>query len=67
LDKTLRELGELAGELQYPPVTMALRHCAKRLETDATLARKIKRLSECCLLKDVTLFWVFQVLRATEG
>jgi putative transposase len=43
-DKTLRELGELAGGMQYPAVTMAIRRFANRLETDRALAKKIKRL-----------------------
>jgi chromosomal replication initiation ATPase DnaA len=42
-DKTLRELGGLAGGMQYPAVTMAIRRLAKRLETDKALARKVKR------------------------
>jgi putative transposase len=50
-DKSLRELGELAGGMQYPAVAMAVRRFAKRLETDATLAKKIKRLREELLVK----------------
>jgi hypothetical protein len=50
-DKSLRELGELAGGMQYPAVAMAIRRFAKRLETDATLAKKIKRLREELLVK----------------
>jgi hypothetical protein len=50
-DKTLRELGELAGGMQYPTVTMAVRRFAKRLETDATLASKVKRLQAMLLVK----------------
>jgi hypothetical protein len=42
-DRTLRELGGLAGGMQYPAVTMAIRRLAKRLETDKALARKVKR------------------------
>jgi len=48
-DRSLRELGELAGGMQYPAVAMAVRRFAKRLETDATLAKKIKRLREVLL------------------
>jgi hypothetical protein len=50
-DRSLRELGELAGGMQYPAVAMAVRRLAKRLETDATLAKKIKRLREVLLVK----------------
>jgi hypothetical protein len=50
-DKSLRELGELAGGMQYPAVAMAVRRFAKRLETDAALAKKIKRLREVLLIK----------------
>lgn len=50
-DKTLRELGELAGGMQYPAVTMAVRRFTERLKTDATLARKIKRLRAALLVK----------------
>jgi hypothetical protein len=49
-DKTLRELGELAGGMQYPAVTMAVRRFTKRMETDATLARKVKRLQAMLLV-----------------
>jgi hypothetical protein len=37
--------------MQYPAVTMAVRRFAKRLKTDATLARKIKRLRAMLLVK----------------
>jgi hypothetical protein len=40
----LGELGELAGGMQYPAMTMTVRGFTKRLKTDATFARKIKRL-----------------------
>jgi chromosomal replication initiation ATPase DnaA len=43
-DKTLRELGELAGGMQYPAVTVAVRRLAKRLQTGSKLARRVKRL-----------------------
>jgi chromosomal replication initiation ATPase DnaA len=45
-DKTLRELGDLAGGMQSPAVTMAIRRFAKRLERDKTLAKKIKRVEK---------------------
>jgi hypothetical protein len=45
-DKTLRELGQLAGGMQYPAVTMAIRRFAKRLEADKTLAKKMKELTK---------------------
>jgi putative transposase len=50
-DRTLRELGELAGGMQYPAVTMAVRRFAKRLETDRALARQIKRAQRLLLVK----------------
>ena len=50
-DKTLRELGQLAGGMQYPAVTMAVRRFAKRLESDKTLAKKVKRLNTMLLVK----------------
>jgi putative transposase len=50
-DKTLRELGGLAGGMQYPAVTMAIRRLAKRLETDKTLARKVKRVEKMLFIK----------------
>jgi hypothetical protein len=50
-DKTLRELGELAGGMQYPAMTMAIRRFANRLETGATLARKVKRLQPMLLVR----------------
>jgi putative transposase len=49
-DKSLRELGELAGGMQYPAVTMAVRRFALRLKTDAAIARKIKRLRSVLLV-----------------
>jgi hypothetical protein len=45
-DNTLRELGELAGGMQYPAVTMAIRRLAKRLEDNKALARKVKRVEK---------------------
>ena len=50
-DKTLRELGGLAGGMQYPAVTMAIRRLAKRLETDKSLARKVKRAERMLFVK----------------
>jgi hypothetical protein len=50
-DKTLRELGGLAGGMQYPAVTMAIRRLAKRLETDKALARKVKRVEKMLFVK----------------
>jgi hypothetical protein len=40
----LRELGELAGGMQHPAATMAVRRFTKWLKTDATLGRKVERL-----------------------
>jgi putative transposase len=50
-DKTLRELGQLAGGMQYPAVTMAVRRFSKRLETDEALAKKVRRLTGMLLVK----------------
>jgi putative transposase len=50
-DRTLRELGELAGGMQYPAVIMAIRCFAKRVERDKDLAKKIKRLNRMWLVK----------------
>jgi putative transposase len=50
-DKTLRELGELAGGMQYPAVTMAVRRFGRRLETDGVLAKKIEHLRKMLLVK----------------
>jgi hypothetical protein len=47
-DRTLRELGQLAGDMQYPAVTMAIRRFSKRLKT---LAKKVKRLYRMLLIK----------------
>ena len=50
-DKTLRQLGGLAGGMQYPAVTMAIRRLAKGWETDKALARKLKRAEKMLLVK----------------
>jgi hypothetical protein len=50
-DRTLRELGQLAGGMQYPAVTMAIRRFGKRLESDKALAKKVKRLSKLLFVK----------------
>jgi chromosomal replication initiation ATPase DnaA len=50
-DKTLRELGELAGGMQYPAVTMAIRRFDRRLKDDAVLAKKFKRLQKMLHVK----------------
>ena len=39
------------GGMQYPAVTMAIRHFATRLESDKNLAEKIKRLNRMLLVK----------------
>jgi hypothetical protein len=41
-DRTLRELGELAGGMEYLAVTMATRRLEKRWSSDQKLARKDK-------------------------
>jgi putative transposase len=50
-DRTLRELGQLAGDMQYPAVTMAIRRFGKRLESDEALGKRVKRLSRMLLVK----------------
>lgn len=50
-DNTLRELGQLAGGMNYPAVTMAVRRFSERLETDAALAKKVSRLSRMLSVK----------------
>src|ERR1700722_5057547 len=52
-DRTLRELGGLAGGMQYPAVTMAIRRLAKRLESDKALAKKVKRVERILFVKGV--------------
>jgi hypothetical protein len=43
-DRTLRELAQLTGGLQYPAVTMAIRRLReRRLKLDKGLANKIQR------------------------
>ena len=50
-DQTLRELGALAGGMQYPAVTMAIRRFTNRLKTDKTLAIKVKQLERMLQIK----------------
>jgi REP-associated tyrosine transposase len=42
-DRTLRELAQLAGGMEYPAVTMAIRRLERRLKSDKGLAKKIQR------------------------
>jgi putative transposase len=42
-DRTLRELAQLTGDLEYPAVTMAIRRLERRLKSDKGLAKKIQR------------------------
>ena len=42
-DRTLRELAELAGGLEYPAATMAIRRLERRLKSDKDLAKKVQR------------------------
>jgi hypothetical protein len=51
LIETLRELGGLAGGMQYPAVTMTIRRLAKRLETAEALAKKVKRVERMLFVK----------------
>ena len=47
--------------MQYPAVTMAIRRFAKRLEANAALAKKIKRLEGMLFVK-----YVAPLLRRTK-
>ena len=42
-DRTLRELAQLAGGMEYPAATMAIRRLERRLKSDKGLAKKIER------------------------
>jgi putative transposase len=42
-DCTLRELAQLAGAMEYPAVTMAIRRLERRLQSDKNLAKKMQR------------------------
>jgi len=42
-DRTLRELAQLTGGMEYPAVTMAIRRLERRLKSDKGLAKKIQR------------------------
>jgi len=50
-DRTLGELGELAGGMEYPAVTMAIRRLEKRCSSDPNLAQKMKHLSSMLQVK----------------
>ncbi|HEY0792287.1 MAG TPA: hypothetical protein VGD78_14585 [Chthoniobacterales bacterium] len=50
-DRTLRELGQLAGGMEYPAVTMAVRRFAGRIKHEAALAKKVKCLQARLLVK----------------
>ena len=50
-DKTLRELGQSAGGMQYSALTMVVRRFFKRLETDEALTKEVKRLTRMLLVK----------------
>ena len=42
-DRTLRELAQLAGDMEYPAATMAIRRLERRLKLDKHLAKKVQR------------------------
>jgi chromosomal replication initiation ATPase DnaA len=42
-DRTLRELAQLVGGMEYPAVTMAIRRLEQRLKFDKDLAKKMQR------------------------
>jgi putative transposase len=50
-DRSLHELGQLAGGMQYPAVTMAIRRFSDRLPSDKALAKKVKRLARVLHVK----------------
>jgi len=50
-DRSLRELGELAGGMQYPAVTMAIRRLEKRLPVDRTLTKRVNRVLKMLQIK----------------
>jgi hypothetical protein len=54
----LRQLGGLAGGMQYPAVTMAIRRLAKGWETDKTVARKVKRVEKMLFVNGLLPDWV---------
>jgi REP-associated tyrosine transposase len=41
-DQSLRELGQLAGGMEYPAVTMAIRRFEKRLQVDKKLGKRLQ-------------------------
>jgi hypothetical protein len=42
-DCTLRELGQLAGNMEYPAVTMAIRRLEQRLKFDKDLSKRARQ------------------------
>src|SRR5258708_23881411 len=42
-DRTLRELAQLTGGMEYPAVTMAIQRLERLLKSDKGLAKKIQR------------------------
>src|SRR5262249_8213582 len=50
-DYSLRELGQLAGAMEYPAVTMAIRRFEKRLQVDKTLTRRLKQVLKMLQVK----------------
>ena len=50
-DYSLRELGQLAGAMEYPAVTMAIRRFEKRLQVDKTLTRRLKQVLKLLQVK----------------
>jgi hypothetical protein len=43
-DRTLRELAQLAGGMEYPAATMAIRRLEQRLKSDKELALKLQHI-----------------------
>jgi hypothetical protein len=44
-------LGQLAGAMEYPAVTMAIRRFEKRLQVDKTLTRRLKQVLKMLQVK----------------
>ena len=50
-DRSLRELGQLVGGVEYPAVTMAIRRFEKRLQMDKKLANRLNHVLKMLQVK----------------
>jgi chromosomal replication initiation ATPase DnaA len=50
-DRTLRELAQLAGGMEYPAATMAIRRLERPLKFDKDLAKKMQRVLKLLRVK----------------